>query len=320
MKKYLILLVLCLSIWVSLIKAQPTFFIYLQAENNEPFSVTVNNNTYHADKNGYLIISKLKSGNLFLKVFFPMNKYPIHHFAVDVQNDFGFLLKPIDNTNWQLESFQGLGTIRSGQLLGANKTSANAQPIVPITNKASKAVDTVDAAIRKTVEKKPLEQIVKAPTSANPKVATNITKEKEFMANEGLLQQYIDASGTTKDTIQLLILNNSKPDTAKPTVKKATYDKPCTIASMDEFLKVRLRMAAATSEEGMLDAAKEWFVLYCFSTEQVKNLSVLFLTQIYKLRFFGLALPRIYDANNVTGLQSQLTDPVFLQQFKLLLQ
>ncbi len=298
MKKYPLLLVLCLSIWVSLIKAQPTFFIYLQTDNNEPFSVTLNNNTYHADKNGYLILSKLKLGKAFLKVFFPMNKYPIHQFAVDVQNDFGFLLKPIDNTNWQLESFQGLGTIRSGQLLEANKTQASSLPISPITNKSSTSVD-----------------------SANHKVASNnIIKEKEFMANEGLLQQYIDASGTTKDTIQLLILNNSKPDSAKPTVKKATYDKPCTIASMDEFLKIRLRMAAATSEEGMLDAAKEWFVLYCFSTEQVKNLSVLFLTQIYKLRFFGLALPRIYDANNVTGLQSQLTDPVFLQQFKLLLQ
>ncbi|MEJ7611770.1 MAG: DUF4476 domain-containing protein [Ferruginibacter sp.] len=96
-----------------------------------------------------------------------------------------------------------------------------------------------------------------------------------------------------------------------------TFNSDCkAIADENDFLKIRKKMAAAGTEEGMMAAAKKFFRSQCWSTEQVKNLSLLFLTDAGKYQFFDAAYPRTHDTQNFATLQSQLKEEYFINRFR----
>jgi hypothetical protein len=78
-------------------------------------------------------------------------------------------------------------------------------------------------------------------------------------------------------------------------------------------------MIAQKSEDEMINAAEKLFRQKCYSTEQVKNLSVLLLKQESKYKFFDLAYAFVYDSSNFRELESQLTDPYFLSRFRAMI-
>ena len=90
----------------------------------------------------------------------------------------------------------------------------------------------------------------------------------------------------------------------------------CIIATDDDYNTLHRQMASATTEEGMIATAEATFAQKCFSTEEVKNLSKLIPTEKNKLAFFLAARKSIYDGNNFGNLQSQLTDPTIIKQFR----
>ncbi|MFP5042040.1 DUF4476 domain-containing protein [Parasediminibacterium sp. JCM 36343] len=102
-----------------------------------------------------------------------------------------------------------------------------------------------------------------------------------------------------------------------PSVATKLTNKPeCIIATNADFLTLRKQMAAAATEEEMIEIAKQTFAKNCFSAEQVKNLSLLILSESNKLAFFIAAKPSIYDASNYASLKAQLTKPAIIQQFQ----
>lgn len=92
-----------------------------------------------------------------------------------------------------------------------------------------------------------------------------------------------------------------------------------TSAKEEDFLKVRKRMIAQRSDDDMISAAQKLFRQKCYSTDQVKNLSVLFLKDDSKYKFFDAAYPFVYDTPNFKNLESQLTDPYFISRFKAMI-
>lgn len=90
-------------------------------------------------------------------------------------------------------------------------------------------------------------------------------------------------------------------------------------ASNDDFLKLRKKMAAGKSDEDMVDVARKAFRSKCFSTEQVNNLSVLFLKDEGKYNFFDAAYPRVSDTQNFPSLISKLTDDYYITRFKAMI-
>ena len=103
----------------------------------------------------------------------------------------------------------------------------------------------------------------------------------------------------------------------KPTVN---FNSDCkTTAGDNDFLKLRRKMAASTSDDAMVDAAKKTFKTTCFSVEQIKNLSLLFLNDAGKYNFFDASYAHIYDTQNFGTLQNQLTDKYFLTRFKAMI-
>lgn len=163
-----------------------------------------------------------------------------------------------------------------------------------------------------------------------------VLKKSESSSLEGLGLVFIDQyPGGEKDTISIMIpdvapafkaeitpqarekkfLNIDDPkETASSLTAKKNNCKA--VASQNDFLKLRKKMAGQKDEEAMLEEAKKEFKTTCFSSEQVKNLGALFLKEPAKFQFYEAAYPYSSDPVSFAALQSELKDPYFIHRFK----
>ena len=171
-----------------------------------------------------------------------------------------------------------------------------------------------------------------------------VTKRSESSTTEGLGLIFIDElSAGNRDTVQIVIPNppnfanfirqsedqpaTKKVVTPEPTDKDvsligspAVTKKTCLlIASDNDFLKLRKKMAAQRTDESMINESKKIFKTKCFTTEQVKNLGNLFLNESGKFQFYETAYPFNSDRNNFASLQMELKDAYFIHRFKKML-
>jgi hypothetical protein len=105
-----------------------------------------------------------------------------------------------------------------------------------------------------------------------------------------------------------------------PFNKNKTGTKQCEVADNNDFLKLRRKMAARTNDDGMIDESKKYFKSRCFTTEQIKNLSSMFLSNAGKYHFFDAAFEYVADKENFSSLQSELKDEYYSNRFKAILQ
>jgi hypothetical protein len=103
---------------------------------------------------------------------------------------------------------------------------------------------------------------------------------------------------------------------AKPDVVPMINSDCISQATEDDFFKLRKKMAAADNDEDMLATAKKAFKQKCYTTAQVKNLCVLFLKDAGRYSFFDLAYPFVSDSHYFPQLESQLTEPYYINRFK----
>jgi len=92
--------------------------------------------------------------------------------------------------------------------------------------------------------------------------------------------------------------------------------KQCDVADNNDFLKLRRRMAARTNDDAMIEEAKKYFRSKCFTTEQLRNLSSMFLSNAGKYHFFDEAFEYVADKENFSTLQSELKDDYYSGRFK----
>lgn len=117
---------------------------------------------------------------------------------------------------------------------------------------------------------------------------------------------------------------SSKVDSGTEVKKEVIENKPSNrsgcagTASEKDFLKLRKNMAAKSSDEEMIDEAKKSFRSKCFSSEQVRYLSTLFLTSAAKYQFLDASFNHIADKENFAALQSEIKDDYYLKRFKAL--
>jgi hypothetical protein len=104
-------------------------------------------------------------------------------------------------------------------------------------------------------------------------------------------------------------------------VTSSSVNSDCkSFATDKDFLLIRKKMAAETTADGMIDAAKKIMRTICFSTGQIKNLSYLFLNDEGRYRFFDAAYPYTSDSNLYSALESQLSDPYYINRFRAMVQ
>lgn len=97
-------------------------------------------------------------------------------------------------------------------------------------------------------------------------------------------------------------------------------NKHCQVKAEDaDFFELRKQMAAAENDDDMTSLAKKVFKQKCFTTLQVKNLSVLFLTDQGKYSFFDVAYNYVLDSINFPSLQAEIKDEYYINRFKAML-
>lgn len=180
-----------------------------------------------------------------------------------------------------------------------------------------------------------------------------VTRYSESSTTEGFGIIYFDRSDEKVDTVRILIPPSKikidqdaqtanlseikkkdettvretmppKVDTGVEVKKEETENKvvnksSCSATASDkDFMKLRKNMAAKSNDEGMIEEAKKSFRNKCFSSEQVRYLSTLFLTSAAKYQFFDASFNHIADKENFAALQSEIKDDYYLKRFKAL--
>ena len=77
-------------------------------------------------------------------------------------------------------------------------------------------------------------------------------------------------------------------------------------------------MASEENDEAMIDEAKKIYKTKCFTVEQLRNLSALFLTSAAKYQFFDASYSHVSDKQHFASLQSEIKDEYYLKRFKAL--
>jgi hypothetical protein len=95
----------------------------------------------------------------------------------------------------------------------------------------------------------------------------------------------------------------------------------CTrVAGDEDYTKLRKRMASESDVDRMIELARKSFKKTCFTTEQVRNLSFLFLQEDGRYKFIEEAYPFVSDSWNFKSLQSLFSSAYFINRFKALVE
>jgi hypothetical protein len=281
--------------------AQEKHFVYIQSENKQAFYVRLNDKMYNSTKSGYLILSQLISGKYYLITGFSSHDIPEQNFVLDITKDAGYALKQFGDKGWGLFDIINFTTV-----MADNRDSVKSKESV--TANSEKPVSIISN------EKPEAEK----PNSSNTTVDLKkpaITKYYENQNSKGFDQVYVDISSGKPDTIAVFIPKEEINTNAKKSTE--VVKKKCSvIASKDDFYQTRADMAASTNDDAMIQVAKRSFKTKCFSTEQIKNLGVLFLSEPARYKFFETAKASISDVENYPSLEAQFSLPSLIEKFR----
>jgi hypothetical protein len=211
-----------------------------------------------------------------------------------------------------------------------------ALPVVPVVIDKVATGDTVEAEQNAATDYKP----------------STVIKKSESSVTDGLHLTFIDNyPDGKKDTIRIVIPNSRPGTEIKEPVREekkfldirsddsiktkepvqgqvetdsvklvpAKKGSCSSIATENDFLKIRKKMAAETNDDAMVAEAKKYFKTKCFSSLQVKNLSTLFLNDSGKYKFFDAAYEYVSDRENFPALIAELKDEYYINRFKAML-
>lgn len=184
-------------------------------------------------------------------------------------------------------------------------------------NDAPSGIDTSHLTITPT--------IITAPPSSYDAKETTIAKasssEKKEAAERPAIIIYDSSSAVNKSSEVAKGANKESEIIVLPrAVTSSKVNSDCkSFATDSDFLRLRKKMAAENNNEAMINAAKKVFRSQCFSTEQIRNLSYLFLNDEGKYMFFDAAYAYTSDSDQYANLESQLTDPYYITRFKAMI-
>ena len=177
-------------------------------------------------------------------------------------------------------------------LIKAEQQKTNSKVDTTVTNSTALSDQTKAPEIKDTI-------VIKKVEETNQPAAIPL--------KDSVVKQENNLADTTKDKMVML----------PKAVKTSTTNSDCKAFAADEdFLKLRKKMASENSNDEMIKIAKKAFHSKCFSTEQIKNLSFLFLTDEGKYVFFDAAYPFVSDSDQYHTLQSQITNSYYINRFK----
>ncbi len=110
------------------------------------------------------------------------------------------------------------------------------------------------------------------------------------------------------------------PVTKEPVAVRNVYKTECKEVATDaDLIKVRKKMVAEDNDDDMVDQARKYFKTKCFTTEQLRILSTLFLQEIGKYKFFDMSYVFVSDPGNFPSLVSELKNDYYINRFNAMI-
>lgn len=210
----------------------------------------------------------------------------------------------------------------------ANKTISKAGEESPaiIKNENNNEVPVSDTTVKET-EPAVLQQnmdssksITEDLSKPGKEVKTNDSLTSLINNNQDSVPNNLKPFATIDITGDEIKKQNSAENELPNVVKSSSTNSDCkAFASNEDFIKLRKKMAGENTNDEMIKIAKKFFRSQCFCTEQIKNLSFLFLNDEGKYQFFDAAYAFTSDSSQYHTLQGQLKDPYYINRFKAMI-
>jgi hypothetical protein len=111
-----------------------------------------------------------------------------------------------------------------------------------------------------------------------------------------------------------------QPDSPAAVPGKPVRSNCARMAAEKDLQALRRKMVNIPDEDDMVSAALKDAKLRCYTTAQVKALSVVFTRQEGKYKLIDAVYPYVYDPSNYGELEPLLTDKYFIHRFRALVQ
>ena len=251
-----------------------------------------------------------------------------------VQATFEVIYSPEKKITSQPVKILGVVGRDGNEMIYVDKTSSSTDTItVFIPNeKEQSGSEITDIIIKEVAPVKKEPEFTITPTIVSPVKEEGAkivdVKVKEETENQA---DIINEKEAKKPVSQVFIIRDdsaSKPKERSeesmiliPAASAKTVNSDCKdLANNNDFLRIRKRMAAEKDKDAMVLAAKKIFKTKCFSTEQIRNLSYLFLSDEGRYMFFDAAYPYTSDTDKYPTLISQLKDEYYINRFEAMIQ
>ncbi len=182
-----------------------------------------------------------------------------------------------------------------------------------------KAEEPIKGTATTTIEKPAIQELKTVEKEQAP-----VVKEKKEEPKED--KKFLDIEVQNPNTKKEPVVNEPVKEKKEPEATTNTntvvtmINSDCkAVANDDDFLKLRKKMAAQKTDDNMIVMARKAFATKCYTTEQVSNLSVLFLKDEGRYNFFDAAYPHVNDSRNFGSLVSKLTDEYYINRFKAMM-
>jgi hypothetical protein len=149
-----------------------------------------------------------------------------------------------------------------------------------------------------------------------PKAPVDVPDKTEITNNDD--KKFLPIELSIKDSTGNKSVDDNLTNKPAQNIGRITNSDCRANANDEDFLKLRKKMAAVNDQDQMISIAKKAFKVKCFTTDQIKNLSVLFLDDAAKYKFFDLAYQYASDSYNFHLLEKQLTDPYYISRFNVM--
>ena len=184
-------------------------------------------------------------------------------------------------------------------------------------DQAQAGSDTIEVVLQLPTLVEPSEQAAVS-EAAEPAPVKETVKETRRPGSETNEPKFLDINVPSDPTNNDTVVAREPKKEGAATLQMINSD--CKqLANDDDFVKVRKKMAAQKSDDKMVEAAKKSLRQKCFSTEQVRNLGRLFLSDEGRYKFFDASYPHVHDTANFPVLASEFTDAYIISRFKAMI-
>ena len=231
-------------------RAQQTSFVYMQTENNLPYKVFWNGNTYPSSITGYLVIPQVPPGIHPMVVAFSAGISPDYTFIIPVADKpRGFSLRQSVDNNWSLFDMIDFSLIK-GVLADKTpkpepETKITTETIVQVIPETKPEMKEPAKPVEKPAvfnETPVVKKEVPVPVKQRLVSTAGIMKIFEKAGSAGIDQVYIIVNGVKSDTVALFI-----PDLKEELPKPQSASQTASISqSSDQGVQVRFSLIAVS--------------------------------------------------------------------------